>query len=200
MSKLQKHLRNTFLAGIFSIVPVGITVYIAYKAETMTQPITERLFGKPIPLVGILIAILAVYLAGLLVTSLIGKWLLKWVDRGLTRVPGLNTLYESWKHISLTPDGTEGTFSKVVLVPSEMGLQLGFTSGIGIPGDENTWCVFIPATPNPISGRMHFIPRSRCMVIDCSAEDAFKVLLSTGNWVPAGIGAGVRGVVDSSTT
>jgi uncharacterized membrane protein len=188
MSKLQAHLRNTFLAGIFSVVPVAVTVYIVWKAESATR---EILRGTPldIPFVGIVLAIVALYLSGLIVSSLIGKWVLKWIDRALSRVPGLNTLYESWKHISLTPDGTEGTFSKVVLVRSEIGLQLGFTSGVGIPGDENTWCVFIPATPNPISGRMHFIPRDQCLLIDCSTEEAFKTLISTGNYVPAAISA-----------
>ncbi len=192
MSKLQSHLRNTFLAGAFAIVPVGITIYIAYKVESMTLPITEKLFGRPIHVVGILLAVAAIYLAGLIVTSVMGKWVLRLFDRALSRVPGLSVVYESWKHISLTPSGTEGTFSKVVLVPSEMGLQLGFSSGMGIAGDENTWVVFVPTAPNPITGRMHFVKRDRIMLLDCSAEEAFKTLLSTGNYVPPMIGASTR--------
>jgi uncharacterized membrane protein len=191
MLKLQAHLRNTFLAGIFSIVPVAVTVYIVYQAESVTR---EIFHGTPldIPFIGIVLAIVALYLAGLIVSSLIGKWVLKWVDRALSRVPGLNTLYESWKHISLTPDGTEGTFSKVVLVPADTGLQIGFTSGVGIPGDDSTWCVFIPSAPNPITGRMYFVKRDRCTVLDCSAEDAFKTLISTGNYVAPTIGAAIK--------
>jgi uncharacterized membrane protein len=193
MSKLQTHLRNTFLAGIFSIVPVGVTVYIVYKVEEYTRPITKQIHPPDgIPFLGILIAIAALYLSGLIVTSLIGKWALKWVDRALSRVPGLNTLYESWKHVSLTPDGTEGTFSKVVLVQNDVGQQLGFTSGVGIPGDENTLCVFIPTAPNPISGRMFFVKRDKCVMLDCSAEEAFKALLSTGNYIPPMIGAATK--------
>lgn len=191
MAKLQAHLRNTFLAGIFSIVPVGVTVYIVYKAETLSR---EVLRGTPldIPFLGIVLAIIALYLAGLIVTSLVGRWALKWIDRALSRVPGLNTLYESWKHVSLTPNGSEGTFSKVVLVENEFGQQLGFTSGVGIPGDDNTLCVFIPTAPNPISGRMFFVKRDKCVVLDCSAEEAFKTLISTGNYVAPMIGTGTK--------
>jgi uncharacterized membrane protein len=193
MPNLQAHLRNTFLAGAFAIVPVAFTVYIVYKTETLTQPITRELFGKAIPVVGFLLVVVAIYLTGLIVTSVMGRWVLRLFDHALSRVPGLNTLYESWKHVSFTPAGTEGTFSKVVLVPSESGLQLGFTSGLGIAGDPNTWAVFVPSCPNPITGRMHFVKRERLMLLDCPAEEAFKTILSTGNYVPPMIGGATKG-------
>lgn len=188
MSKLQNHLRNTLLAGAFAIVPVGVTAYVVWLVVAAMSNATETLFHKRLPLVGLLMTVALVYFTGLAVSSLIGKWVLKWIDRALSRVPGLSTLYESWKHVSLTPEGTEGTFSKVVLVQADAGLQLAFTSGQGIPGDETTWCVFVPGLPNPISGRMYFIKRDRCLLLDCSAEEAFKVLLSTGNYVPPQVG------------
>ena len=188
MANLQAHLRNTFLAGAFAIVPVAFTVYIVYKTETLTQPITEKLFGHPIPVVGFLLVVAAIYLTGLIVTSVMGRWVLRLFDHALSRVPGLNTLYESWKHVSLTPGGTEGTFSKVVLVPSETGLQLGFTSGASIAHDPKTWVVFVPSAPNPITGRLHFVKRDRLMLLEMSAEEAFKTILSTGNYVPAMVG------------
>jgi uncharacterized membrane protein len=193
MPNLQTHLRNTFLAGAFAIVPVGITAYIVYKTETLTQPITRELFGRPIPVVGFLLVVIAIYLCGLIVTSVMGRWVLRMFDRALLRVPGLNTLYESWKHVSLTPAGTEGTFSKVVLVPSETGRQIGFTSGVGIAGDPDTWVVFVPSAPNPITGRMHFVKRDRITLLDMPAEEAFKAILSTGNYVPPMIGNATKG-------
>jgi len=192
MPAMQNQIRNTFLTGIFAVVPVGVTIFIIWKIETVTRVMTEYLFDRSIPFVGILIAISFIYVIGLLVSSIIGQWFFRTLDRVVSRVPGLNTLYQTWKQIALTPGGTEGTFSKVVLIPSEVGgMQLGFTSGRIIEGHDSTWCVFVPNAPNPITGRLHFISKSQCTLLDCSAEEAFKVVLSTGNYVPALVGMAI---------
>jgi uncharacterized membrane protein len=104
----------------------------------------------------------------------------------LLRVPVLKELYRAWKHISVTPGGKEGIFGKVVLVPVENGRAktLGFSSGEPIEGDPNTCCVFVPAVPNPMNGRLYFLPMSDVQVLDMSAEEAFKIILSGGNYVP----------------
>jgi len=192
MFNLQSHLRNTFLTGIFAAVPVVVTIWIVYKIESLTRVITETIFHRSIPFVGILIALAGIYLSGLLISSLVGQWFFKQFDRALSKVPGLNTLYQTWKQIALTPGGTEGTFSKVVMIPSEIaGVQLGFTSGRAIDGHADTWCVFVPNIPNPLTGRMHFINKNQCTVLDISAEEAFKVVLSTGNYVPSALGKAI---------
>jgi len=189
------------LTGAFAVVPVGVTIFIVWKIETMTRVFTEYVFGEPIPVVGIFIAIAVIYLAGVLISSLIGQWFIRRFDRALSKVPGLNTLYQTWKQIALTPGGTEGTFSKVVLIPSEIaGTQLGFTSARPIEGHSNTWCVFVPSAPNPLTGKMHFIPDHMCVLLDCSAEEAFKVLLSTGNYVPAVVGAAISAAEAKAST
>ena len=51
MFSLQKHLRNTFLAGIFSAVPLAVTVFIVWWVETRTRPISKLLFHREIPVV-----------------------------------------------------------------------------------------------------------------------------------------------------
>jgi uncharacterized membrane protein len=192
---MQNQMRNTFLTGIFAVVPISVTIYIVWKIESITEGMTEYLFnrpGRPIPLIGIIIALAVIYATGMLISSIIGQWFIRLFDRALSKVPGLNTLYQSWKQIALTPGGTEGTFSKVVLIPSEVGgMQLGFTSGRTIEGHENTWCVFIPNAPNPITGRLHFLNKSQCTLLDCSAEEAFKVVISTGNYVPSVVGLAI---------
>ena len=58
------------------------------------------------------------------------------------------------------PAGHEGIFAHVVLVPDESGhmRMLAFSSGKPIDGDPNTCCVYVPASPNPTSGRLFFVP------------------------------------------
>src|SRR4029453_15732387 len=86
MGSLQNHLRKTFLAGIFAAVPVAVTLFICWYIDSKTRIISEYLFGRPIPVVGIVIALAAIYACGLVATTLLGKWLLKVLDRLLVRV------------------------------------------------------------------------------------------------------------------
>ena len=192
--RLQSHLRNTFLAGIFGAVPVGFTLFIVWWIDARTRGISQLLFGRSIPFVGVLIAVAAIYACGLIATSLFGKMFLRVVDRLLVRVPGLRQLYTAWKQIALTPGGTEGTFSKVVMIPDETGAThlLGFCNGRPVEGDPNTYCVFVPAAPNPINGRLYFVHRDKCAFVDVTPEEAFKVVLSTGNYVPPGVGEAAK--------
>src|SRR5688572_25693388 len=119
MPSLQKHLRNTFLTGIFAAAPIAVTVFVIVYIENATRAPLYRLFKINTPFAGVLLAIVLIYLLGLLVNSLLGKWLITVVDRVLLRVPVLRELYRAWKHISVTPGGKEGIFAKVVLVPVE---------------------------------------------------------------------------------
>ena len=73
MSWLIADFRNKLLAGTLAAVPIVVIVYVAVLLETYTQPLATAL-GYPYPGLGILIALVAVYLLGLFVTSLVGSW------------------------------------------------------------------------------------------------------------------------------
>jgi uncharacterized membrane protein len=198
----KNHLRTTFLAGIFAAVPIAVTIFIVWWINDKTSGITRWLFrGHSIPFVGVLVALVLIYVSGMIASSLIGRFFLKIVDRLLISVPGFSQLYTAWKQIALTPGGTEGVFSKVVIIPDETGAThlLGFSNGRPIDGDQNTFCVFVPASPNPVSGRLYFVRRDKCQFVDVTPEEAFKVILSTGNYVPPGVGEATRSLLIAST-
>jgi uncharacterized membrane protein len=186
MANLQTHLRTTLLAGVFAAVPIGVTVFLIVKVDEWTRIISKWVVGREIPFLGVLIAVVGIYLVGLFVTISLGKSILGLVDKALGRIPLLKPLYESWKQISFTPGGGEGMFAKVVLIPDESGTMqlMGFTSGDSLPNDPNTICVFVPNAPNPIQGRLYFVARSRVVFTPLGSEEAFKLLLSTGNYLP----------------
>lgn len=79
-------------------------------------------------------------------------------------------------------------YAKVVLVPAQDGTQrvVAFTDGVPLPADdgESYVCVFVPNTPNPVAGQLRFVPVSQIIHVDISVEDAFKMLISTGNFLP----------------
>jgi uncharacterized membrane protein len=194
MTPLQKHFRNTFLTGIFAAIPLAVTVIVIVYVEGATRQPLRDFLNVNIPFAGVAVAIALIYALGLTVNSLVGKWVIGTADRVLLRVPLLKDLYQAWKQVTITPGGKEGMFATVVLVPVEnKGTRaIGFTSGEAIPGDPGTCCVFVPAMPNPISGRLYFVPICECISLGISAEEAFKLLLSGGNYVPAEVGDAMR--------
>ena len=197
----QAHVRNTFLAGIFALVPIAVTIFVIYKVDELTRGISNWLFGKPIPFVGILIAIAAIYAAGIVATISLGKFIIRSFDSVLSGLPLLRPLYIAWKQIAITPGGgTEGVFSHVCLIPDETGAThlLGFTNGKPIENNPDTFCVFVPASPNPINGRLYFVHRDKCELVDLSTEEAFKIVLSTGNYVPGEIGTAMRRMISAN--
>jgi uncharacterized membrane protein len=189
MNWLLRQLRNKFVAGLLAAVPLVIVIVAALWVEEHTRPISTTLLGFHFPGLGVLVALAGVFLLGLLVTSVLGKWFLYLLDRVLEHVPGFHILYHSWKDVLVMRPGQANTFSHVVLVPNPegKGAQFGFTSGVAIPGDPNTWCVFLPNIPNPLSGRLLLFPKECCIPVKLNVAEAFKFLLSTGNYLPANL-------------
>lgn len=189
MERLRTHLRTKFLAGALAAGPIVILIVVAVWLEQHTRPVTE-LLGFHFPGFGILLALVAVYLLGLVVTSVLGKVGLRLADKAIRRVPGLSLLYQAWKDILVIAPDKAGIFHQVVLVPDPEGrggAQIGFTSGQCLPGDAQTCCVFLPGVPNPISGRLILVHRDACLPLGVATEEAFKFLLSTGNYLPEGL-------------
>ncbi len=183
---MGQHLRNKLVAGALAAIPLVVTVFVLWWVDSKARGI----FGVDTPFVGIGIALAGLYLLGLFVTSFVGQFVLGGVDAVLRRLPGLRDLYRSWKQVALTTDTHDGIFAHVVLIPGDGGTRmLGFSSAKGIEGDASTWCVFVPASPNPTSGRLFFVPSKVCLLVDMSSQEALKLVISGGSYVPSGIGA-----------
>ena len=197
MQKLKDHLRKTFLSGFFVALPVGITVGILIYVESKTREWAKAVLPAniTIPFIGIILTVLLVYLSGLAVTSFAGQMLLGAIDRFLSRLPVLRELYRAWKQVSFTPTGSGGIFANVVLISDETGRfwMMGFSTAQPIPNDPNVTAVFVPAAPNPTSGRIYFVRRDQCRILDMHADEAFKLILSGGTYVPKAIGEATTG-------
>jgi uncharacterized membrane protein len=193
MGRLKAHFRNKFVAGLLAAIPVAVTFFILWYVDSRARQILEI----NVPFLGIIVALAVIYLLGLFVTSVIGKFLIGATDWILGHVPGLSDLYRAWKQVALTDshDGGFGIFGQVVLVPDDAGrgMVIGFFAGHPVEGDPGTCCVFIPASPNPTSGRLHFIPGSRLVRVDLARQEVIKMIVSGGNYVPRGLGASTVG-------
>jgi uncharacterized membrane protein len=190
MGRLKSHVRNKLVAGTLAAIPLAVTAFIIWYVDTKSR----ELLHVHAPFVGIAIAIGAIYLLGVFVTSVIGQFVLQAFDGLIRRVPGLRDLYRSWKHVALS-DTQDGVFAHVVLVPDDAGrgCVLGFTSGHAIEGDPGLSCVFVPGSPNPTTGKLYFVPTTRCIRLQMSTQEALKLIISGGNYVPAAVGKGTVG-------
>ena len=190
MGWFKAHLRNKLVAGTLAAIPVAVTIFILWYIDSKARDILH----VRTPVVGIAITIVVIYLLGVFVTSVIGQFVLRLFDGVIRRVPGLRDLYRSWKQVALT-DTQVGIFAHVVLVPDDAGrgCVLGFTSGHSIEGDPGLSCVFVPSSPNPTSGRLYFVPTTRCIRLEMSPQEALKLLISGGYYVPGAVGKGTIG-------
>jgi uncharacterized membrane protein len=184
--KIQNHFRNTMLAGLFAVLPIVVTIAVLIYVEHLTNDPLTRLIGFRIPGLGMLLCVVVIYLSGLIVTSVAGKLIVRLFDKLLTRIPLVKDLYAAWKQISYTPGGGEGIYGKVVLIPHETPTlkQIGFSTGTPLSEGGHV-CVFVPNSPNPVTGRVVFVMEKDVVVLKMTVEEAFKLLLSSGNYVPS---------------
>jgi uncharacterized membrane protein len=49
-----------------------------------------------------------------------------------------------------------------------------------LPGQEEHISVFLPCAPNPTTGFFFYVPKSKIIEIDMSAEDAATLIMSAG--------------------
>ena len=190
MGRVKDHVRNKFIAGVLAAIPVAVTIFILWYVDSKSR----ELLRVQTPFVGIALALVAIYALGVFVTSVVGQFLLHVFDGIIRRVPGLRDLYRSWKQVALA-DTHVGIFAHVVLVPDDAGrgCVLGFTSGHAIEGDPGISCVFVPGSPNPTTGKLYFVPTTRCIRLEMNPQEALKLLISGGNYVPAAVGKGMIG-------
>jgi uncharacterized membrane protein len=186
MAGLQAHLRTKLLAGALAAGPVLAVAWAAVWVEQQTRPLAQAV-GWDVPGLGVVIALAGVYVLGLLVTSLFGRLFLRLLDWALDRLPGLRLLYRTWKDV--TAPGREGVMGRVVLVlhPGGRSGEIGFSGAAPVPGRPRTFCVFVPGAPNPLAGRVLLVDQDACVPLGLSLEEAFKLLVSTGNYLPPGL-------------
>jgi uncharacterized membrane protein len=194
-------LRDYLLTGLLALAPSVVTLYIFFRLIDWVDGLLGRYlrFGfvdyRRIPGLGLVATLVVLLIVGWLAT-VIGRWIggrsvvAMW-EQVLTRIPGVGILYGSTKSLGeafLTRK--QDAFKHVVLVPwPHPGIyRIGFLAGRStrvnrVLGGEYQ-AVFIPHTPNPASGFVHYVPQSQLVFLDWAVEDGLKVIISGGALQP----------------
>lgn len=175
------HISRCLVAGIVALLPIGGTILGLVYLEVTLSESWRDLVHWYFPGLGLLLALLAIYLVGLFVTTFLGRWLWRTADRILERLPLLGSLYQSLKEVLGYDSARDRFFEQVVAVPCESGFEVGLVTGTapGPDGTEQT-LVFVPSSPNPTNGRLLLMAPDRLRPLDVRAADALRALVSMG--------------------
>ena len=189
-------LRRRLIAGFFVMVPLVVSVvalvWIFGIIDGFTAPVSERILGRTVPGLGILITLLVVLVAGILATNVIGRRVLARTEKWLMLVPVFRTVYAPVKQlvVAFSPDNEYG-FKRVVMVEDpNRGMLMGFlTKEFSVEratGPEALVAVYVP-TNHLYLGDIVLCPRNRVFFPDVSVEEGIRTFLTGGMSLPARI-------------
>ncbi len=190
--------RNYFLAGILVSAPIAITLWLAWKVVRFVDDSVDPLIPPELtpstylsfdlPGFGIIIVVAGLMVIGALTTGFIGRLIVKYSEWLLTKIPIVGSIYGWTKQILETLLSEESTaFREVVLVeyPCRGSWAVGFITGqtkgeVQSLTSETVYNVFVPATPNPTTGFLLFIPEKDIRRLEMSVDDGIKLVISGG--------------------
>ncbi len=183
MKSVRRHVARCCIAGIVALMPlVGAVLSVVVLERTLSESFLQK---TPIyfPGLGILIAVVAVYVIGLVVSTLVGRWAFGLFDRMLANLPGIGMLYKTLKQILGYGDGEDGMFREVVLVRAKEtdAEEIGLVTGELVADDGAVrWTVFVPGSPNPGAGRLLLVEPGSVTRLDTPVSEALKALVAVG--------------------
>jgi uncharacterized membrane protein len=185
-SKL-KSLQATFLTGLLLLAPLAVTVWVLkgiYQWLDSLSPFGflggPALTGPALTLASILLFIFAI---GWLSRTALGS-ILTLIDDTLTRVPGVNFVYNSVRDLVKAFGGDQHGFTHPVwlkVAPSASIRMIGFVtredlSNLGAKGDV---AVYLPHS-YAISGVVVFVPKRLVKPVQTQGRDTFAFLATGG--------------------
>jgi uncharacterized membrane protein len=148
-----------------------------------------------IQVIGVLLAILLVYMVGVLVGNFIGRTFWRLGELAVLRIPLVRAIYPAVKQVTdLFLSDRAGAFagSRVVAVQhrAQDVWTIGLVTGPGLrsltdsTGDEMV-TVFVPSTPTAFSGYVVVVPRHAVVELPLKVEEAMRLLVTGGVLGPA---------------
>jgi uncharacterized membrane protein len=185
----MKNIVRYFIQGLIITVPLAITVIVIYKLVSWVGSLFSS-FGtivSPVidPLIVILIALVIIFLMGLLGSSIILRPLFILFDHALEKTPFIKTIYSSIKDLLSAFVGSKKRFNRPVLVTinRENNIQqLGFITREDLTElnlQKDHVAVYVPLSYS-FSGNLLIVPRDHITIVDASSPEVMKFIISGG--------------------
>ena len=192
---LRNWFKVRFITGFFVTVPAIASAWLLYVfwdfIDTFFSPGYERVFGRRIPGLGFLTAVLFILFMGTIATNVLGRRILARVELLFIRVPIFRSIYPSIKQLieSFSPEKRQ-SFKAVVLAehPREGEFVFGFVTSevlVETPGRKREMVtVFVP-TNNLYLGDVIMVPRQDVISTGLTVEEGIRIILSAGTATPS---------------
>jgi uncharacterized membrane protein len=191
---MLKSISKTFFTGLFTILPVALTLYFIYWLVVSTESALGSMIRLALPEdqywpgMGTIIGLLVVFLVGLLMNAYLVRRLFALGEQILYHLPLVKSVYRAIRDFfNYFSPAKEKEFEQVVSVSiGDTGMQvIGFISQ-AIPEnlpeefrEGDNILVYIPLS-YMIGGYAVLIPRSAVRPLKMSMEEAMRFTLTAG--------------------
>jgi uncharacterized membrane protein len=198
--KWKWSVRRYLVAGILVWLPILATLWVlGFLLHLMDLTLVllppayrpQALVGFSLPGLGLVLALIVLFLTGLLATNLIGRRLIVWGEELVNRIPVVRTVYGGVKSFAESVLSQSNSFRKVVMVeyPRAGAWSIGFLTAEDVPevsekmGEPHA-AVYISSALNATAGYLVIVPRSQVIELDMSVDAAMKMIITCGVVVP----------------
>jgi uncharacterized membrane protein len=199
-SRFLRKFRDILIAGLVVTVPIGLTIWIFIwifdQIDKILQPIIRHYFGKAleghVTGIGFVIIFILVLIIGAIATNNLGKRIVRWGESLLGKIPITRTVYDGIRQIiqSFSDPGKTG-FMQVVMIqyPRKGIYTIGFvTNEHTDEAGKKLIIVFVPNSPNPMTGFLHIFDDVDVIRTDITIEEGLKMVVSAGRMSPKDVG------------
>ena len=190
----MRRIRNIFLKGLLTIVPLAVSVYLLFwLGQGLESTLGTGLrYVLPtdwyLPGLGVAVGLVVVFLIGLLLQALVVRKVWRWTEGALVKVPAIGELYRSLREVAgyLSGDEKPQTDQVIMLTIGDSAMRLmglvtrdDFSDAPRGMGDQETVAVFLPWSYQ-LGGFTVYVPRSAIEPIDLSPQEAMRWALTGG--------------------
>lgn len=186
---LAGKISEQFMNGLIILAPPAITAFVVMWILNLTENKIgveiEKYFNVHFPGIGLISIVLSIWIIGLVFGHTFPQKVIKVVEYFLDKIPVVKFIYSSVKQFSRAIFESNSSFQKVVLVPYQGNLVMGFLMR-NVPepvrrklGNEYV-CVYVPWSLNMTAGMNLFVKRSNLVLLDMDLEDGLQFILTAG--------------------
>jgi len=184
---------RVFLKGLLAVLPVAVTVYLAFwlatTFESLFKPLLTQLLPENtyVPGMGVAMGLITVFAVGLMLQAWFMRRLWQWGEKLLDRMPLVRQVYRALKELVDYLSGEEqpGGSTVVMLRYGEPSMRLlGLVTRDDVDygpqdAEEPLVAVFLPWSYQ-VGGFTVYVPRSSLDKIDLTREQALRLAITAG--------------------
>lgn len=186
---LAGKISEQFLNGVIIVAPPAITAVVVMWILNITEnkigAQIENFFDIHFFGIGLISVVIFIWIVGFVFGHTFPQKIIKLLDYLLDKIPIVKFIYGSVKQFSKAIFDSNSSFQKVVLVPYNGALVMGFLMR-NIPhavheklGDEYV-CVYMPWSLNMTAGLNLFVKKSEVVILDMEMEEGLQFILTAG--------------------